>query len=746
MNNKCVSKAWSRAGLFLGLFASSALLIGCGGDGKSSNSSSSATSSVTSSYAPPTIPDNGTGIWPSVKVSAVQTKTLRFEWSAVPDATYYRLLKDPDGKSGYTQVGDDITGTSVEEIISAHLQDWINAKYLVEACNANGCASQSDITFTATEMLQSIGYLKASNIGAYDWFGWSVALSGDGQTLAVGAPAEDSNAVGVNGDQTSDSSKNSGAVYVFVKDATGAWTQQAYLKASNTEQPYFNVDRVLENDRFGYAVALSDDGNTLAVSAILEDSPSWGINCNQENYEMTSAAAVTSASSAAGNDGSEGRQAVDFNIGAVYIFERTDAQWAQTSYVKPRYSIEHTGSGLQFGQSLALSGDGLTLAVGTTLDSMGVPANATITQFYPASANSSERACFEYYQSSSSSSIGLPVSSQSSTSAVSSSVKSSASSSSTGLVGGRSSGAVYTYIKVNGQWTEEAHIKASNTLGGDAFGASVHLSHDGNTLAVGAPNESAAGLGLNPTKANERLCAVPDGDEAVIARACLMYDPYGQNRLLSLGAAYVFERAENLWQQRAYIKPEAINFQTQFGATLALSGDGSTLAVGAPGDGSNSYGPDASPGEQRRSLIGAGAAYVYSRANDAWQFQAFIKAEAHNKTPGFGSALALNNTGNLLAVGAFGDESLSYGINGDDANDEAEASGAAFIFVRENDTWARRAYVKAPNTDKNDRFGRSISLSNEGDTLAVGAHRESSGDETDQDDNSSETAGATYLY
>ena len=56
-------------------------------------------------------------------------------------------------------------------------------------------------------------YLKASNTGAEDYFGQSISLSGD--TLAVGAIGEDSNATGVGGNQADDSASGSGAVYVF---------------------------------------------------------------------------------------------------------------------------------------------------------------------------------------------------------------------------------------------------------------------------------------------------------------------------------------------------------------------------------------------------------------------------------------------------------------------------------------------------------------------------------------------------
>src|SRR5687768_10942804 len=73
-------------------------------------------------------------------------------------------------------------------------------------------------------------YLKASNTDAFDIFGNAVSVSGD--TVAVGAPFEASNATGVNGNQGNNSADSAGAVYIFVRSETG-WAQQAYLKASN---------------------------------------------------------------------------------------------------------------------------------------------------------------------------------------------------------------------------------------------------------------------------------------------------------------------------------------------------------------------------------------------------------------------------------------------------------------------------------------------------------------------------------
>src|SRR5690606_35208174 len=150
-------------------------------------------------------------------------------------ATHYKLLKNSDGSSGYVQVGEDLATTSATDQVSVHLHDWVDSLYLVEACNATGCESSSPIS-TSSAMLAAIGFIKASNTDAYDWFGWSLALSADGSTLAVGAPAENSKATGVNGDQADNTSPSSVAVYVFTQ-VEGDWMQQAYLKASNTAQP-----------------------------------------------------------------------------------------------------------------------------------------------------------------------------------------------------------------------------------------------------------------------------------------------------------------------------------------------------------------------------------------------------------------------------------------------------------------------------------------------------------------------------
>ena len=220
----------------------------------------------------------------------------------------------------------------------------------VTALGGDGGA-QAPAPATAAVQVRQAAYLKASNPEASDYFGCGgvlqghtgrgVALSGDGSTLAVGAPHEAAGSKGVNGNQRDNSVFDAGAVYVYTRTG-GGWSQQAYIKASNPQM----------SAGFGHFVALSDDGHTLAVSAFWESSNAKGINGNQQDESIPQA-------------------------GAVYVFTRQGTAWTQQAYIKASNTGEAGtadafGEGDQFGFSLALSGDGNTLAAGALTEDGGV--------------------------------------------------------------------------------------------------------------------------------------------------------------------------------------------------------------------------------------------------------------------------------------------------------------------------------------------------------------------------------------
>ena len=226
---------------------------------------------------------------PQVTVGA-EIKQLRFDWSRTPRAQFYKLLKNPDGHSGFTQVGRDIpraTTTAVDNI-AVHLHDWKDARYIVAACNARGCTNSGEI-FTNDLMLEAIGYLKSKEPKFADFFGDKISLSASGRTLAIasrGGPLSDS-----------------GAVSIFRRDSNGAWTQE--------DLPLLQVRQA--GSGFGFSLQLSADGNTLAVGAL--------------SFVQCARRAHYAVLRTVGGDCTE----VGAH-GAVHLFRRSDAgSWAQES-------------------------------------------------------------------------------------------------------------------------------------------------------------------------------------------------------------------------------------------------------------------------------------------------------------------------------------------------------------------------------------------------------------------------------
>ena len=572
-------------------------------------------------------------------------KQFQFEWTAVADADHYRLFADLDGSAGFMQVGSDLSAsaTSTTVAVAVHLYPWTTARYSLEACNMNGCSRSPEVS-PIGGMLDSIGYVKASNPGVDDQFGGgsmvyglSASISQDGRTLAVSSIFEDSTAAGVNGDEDDDSALDAGAVYVFVRGDAG-WAQQAYVKASNSES----------SDQFGYSVALSGDGNTLAVGANLEASSATGTNGDQADNSVLGA-------------------------GAVYVFDRRDGLWSQQAYVK----ASNTDAGDVFGYQVALSYDGDTLAVAAQGEDSAA-----------AGVNAEEM---------------------------------------NNDAGG--AGAAYIFSRVGDDWSQQAYIKTSYPEENDLFGSSIAISGDGNTLAVGALDEDGGQPGIN-------------GDQA---------DNSGRGS----GATYVFTRVGEDWSQQAYIKGLNTERADAFGAALAISADGDTLAVGAPDENNTSTGANADVGSRvgndQRTDYSHGAAYIFTRQNGTWAQQGYIKPSHIGQHDQFGTRVALSGDGNLLAVGVPLEDSPVAGINGDRGDDDAGGSefGAVYLYTRSEGQWSDHSYVKSPNVGVYDEFGSVVVLDGAGTTMIVGARFEdsaASGINGDRSNEQARDAGAVYIF
>ncbi|RYF07824.1 MAG: integrin [Comamonadaceae bacterium] len=574
-------------------------------------------------------------------------KTFKIGWDAVDapargGVVTYRVLEDIDGTGPLkaTELVPAYPKTLYSVGVNVLLHERLNATYTVQACNTAGCSESA--TPIGVDVNKAIGYFKASAPGEKANFGWSIALSDDGKTLAVGAPGEGSDATGINGNQASNAAPRSGAVYVFTQTA-GVWAQQAYLKASNTRA----------NHLFGSSVDLSGNGNTLAVGAIGEDSGSKGINGDQSDSSAAKA-------------------------GAAYVFVRggtAGATWTQQAYVK----AENVRAGDGFGSSVSLNKAGQLLAVGANRDDDNpISAGGTAT-----TENSGVVHIFGDMQGDgrwlqhARVRLGVPypgdnfgavatLSGDGMTLAVGAPVerRNSSGSISAGQISqaNNANGSVWVFTTQSTtlpwvQWSQQAYLTASNADVGDAFGYAVALSGDGNTLAVGARREDSKATGV-------------DGDT-------------GDNSVTDSGAVYVFSRNGTAWVQQAYLKASNTGMHDDFGSRLALSSDGKTLAVGANFEAGKSLGINGDQSQGDRAAVGSGAAYVFSRNANTWTQKAYLKSTTARSVALFGMSLALSGDGTKLVVGAVLENSGTAGVNAGGESDldyGASQSGAAYMY------------------------------------------------------------------
>ena len=156
---------------------------------------------------------------------------------------------------------------------------------------------------------------------------------------------------------------------------------------------------------------------------------------------------------------------------------------------------------------------------------------------------------------------------------------------------------------------QEVYLKASNTDHLDRFGLDIAVW--GDTLVVGAPNESSSATGVN---GNQLDNSAPDA-----------------------GAVYVFVRQGTTWVQQAYLKASNTEAGDYFGAAVDIHGD--TLVVGAWSEDSAAPGMGGSQGDN--SATEAGAVYVFERVGTTWSQSAFLKASNAEAGDQFGRSLGL---------------------------------------------------------------------------------------------------------
>jgi hypothetical protein len=644
--------------------------------------------------------------------------------------------------------------------------------------------------------------LLASDKENYDYFGWSVSISQDGNTAAIGAIYEDSSP-----------NYNNGAVYVFTRSGS-TWTQQAKLLASDAES----------NGIFGISVSISLDGSTLVVGADRQDASTTNDDkgaayvFTRSGSTWTQQAKLT-ASDGTLNDSFGGSVSVsgdggtiavgapykDQNNGAVYLFTSSLGVWTQKQIIKPTKPIP----GEYFGRILKLAKYSNTLVVGS---------NSKYVYVF-------QKDSFDWSQKQRLSASDTSISNFATSIAISADASSI-------LVGNTEKYSAYLFVTNSGgaPWIQKQKIKSSDAEPYDSFGFSVALDASGYNALIGATSESTspnngngagyfysllgsklvfpfdtdtgaytsgiavqavsttnpsnslngiltlAGSGnsyITPTSVNGSFVANgsyqlrlnlvgetgPTGAAGADGADGLGYDVVvsanysnietlklinldisdtdefgrslslssdgntvivgarvgGTNQSLNEGAAYIYVKSGGVWTQQAKLMASDKQDYEYFGVSVSISSDGNTAVVGA------SY-ENTSPNSYN------GAAYVFTRSGSTWTQQQKLISSDRQDYEFFGESVSISGNGNTVVIGCRNDDILT---SGDDR-------GSAFIFTRSGSTWSQQQKLTASDGGSYDSFGYSVDISSDGNTVAIGAYTEDTSPNFDN--------GAVYVF
>jgi len=272
--------------------------------------------------------------------------------------------------------------------------------------------------------------------------------------------------------------------------------------------------------------------------------------------------------------------------------------------------------------------------------------------------------------------------------------------------GGYSSGSVYVFVRNGSTWVEQAKLTASDGESYDNFGYSVSIS--GNTVLVGAYHDDDGG-----DDSGSAYVFVYDGQNwteqtklTIDAAATLDYfgisvSISGNTAIVgakgdysvgsSAGSAHIFERIGTNWVYQTELTASDGQINDWFGSTVAL--DGNTAIIG-------SYG------------IGAylGGAYLFEREGSTWTEQTKLTASNAHNYNNFGTSVAIS--GNYAVVGA-----------PHNPFQESDTS-SAYIFVREGANWIEQDIVTSNDPIENYAFGRAVAVN--GNQSIVGSQSDGS--------------------
>lgn len=346
----------------------------------------------------------------------------------------------------------------------------------------------------------------------------------------------------------------------------------------------------------------------------------------------------------------------------------------QGGFVETLITASDKAANDQFGTGVALSADGLRLAVGARQRVSGGLANSGAVYHYTRATLSSA-----WVQESILTAADKVVNDYFGQSVV---FDSTATRMAVGAFGKdpggiSSAGAVYIYTRSGSVWTQETILTASDKAIGDSLGVSITMTSNGDRIAVGAQGRDTGGL-------------------------------------VNSGAVYHYTRTGVTWTQESVLT--ALDKETEglYGGGVALTGDGTYLAVSAHG-------------MTISGVAKAGKLYFYTRSGSVWTQVGTLLPSVPQSSGYFGNGITLSPDGTKLLIGSHGQHI-----------DNITNAGYITAYVKNNGNWIECGTVTASDRDMGDGFGTRIDITPDGSILATSSFNRDSGNIID--------SGQVYIY
>ena len=641
------------------------------------------------------------------------------------------------GNNFYSSANGDYVGTSVS----------LSGDGNILAVGAKGWNGEVDVW----EWNGSSWFQLGADLNGYtsgDQFGYSVSLSDDGTRMAVGSPTSDGMGIGTNAGKVQ--------VFEYNPSVSNNWVQVGqYIQGEGI------------HDHCGYSVSLSSNGNTVAIGARYNDGN--GINStghvriyNWNNGSWNQVGQDIDGEAESDDSGCSVSISNDGNTVAIGAISNDDnGSWSGHTRIynwngtwnQVGQDIDGEAAGDYSGKSVSISGNGSIVAIGAPYnDGNGTDAGHVRVYQYPVPGCMDSTAL--NYSPNATIDDGSCI-------AVVSGCTDSTAFNYNPLANTDDGSCCYDTI----MWSQISDDIMDNLL--DQSGYSVSISDSGNIIAIGSPdydNNNSTGRVSVYQKINEDWVQLGQdingdilnewfgysislsSDGSILAVGAPSHNVYNSSQ--DTGYVRIFQWDGSSWNQLGQ-DIEGDDSQDKFGSTVSLSSDGSRIAISAP-----EYGTSSNPNSQFD--YERGKVKVYELINSSWNQigQDFVGTGSYVR---LGYLLSLSGNGNVLCMyskmqmgGSYPGEMFSYEWNGSswvqfgqnipslnnytpsslDINNDGSkliigngwdnSPGYVRVFSFDGVNWTQIGNT-INGISGSDRFGYSVSISNDGNTIAAGA-------------------------